>query len=500
MTQSKHPLWATAHKKPGTELKCIKGRYYLYEVKSVYDKTIKRSRKISLGILGTISEEQGFVPSQRRKPHNVNRKANLDNPLFVYEYGMPKWLMDTLAEDVIPDLKTHFGNLWQFIVAMVYCRLAHQSPLKNVPFYLQQSDMLNLLQWNEKLYDQKISDLLFELGSKQDQIHSFLKPKDQTQRTVLIDATDITLQSNHIALAQKGYNSAMDFQSQFVLLYLYDAQSLKPLYYRMLPGNIREVSAMQNTIKMSGLEECVYIADKGFFSESNITQLEALGMRYIIPLKRDNALIPYQQLDDVEQTDAYFPFNSGRNSQRFLFYAHAEDTPNKRSITLFLDGKLKEQEKVDYLTRIQTLPEQYTKARFNQKLQTMGTLALIHNTELNPQTLYCEYKNRGEIEQLFDQLKNTLDADCSHMQRQESLNGWMFINHLSLLVIYKLYAILKNTPLNKTQKLNHKYSIRDAIEHLKAIKKIQFNPNEYVINELNKTTKTLISKMKISIT
>jgi len=41
----------------------------------------------------------------------------------------------------------------------------------------------------------------------------------------------------------------MDFQPQFVLLYFYDAVSLRPLYYRMLPGNIREISAMKNTIK-----------------------------------------------------------------------------------------------------------------------------------------------------------------------------------------------------------------------------------------------------------
>ena len=33
--KQKHPDWALAHKKPGTELKCINGRYYLYVVKSV---------------------------------------------------------------------------------------------------------------------------------------------------------------------------------------------------------------------------------------------------------------------------------------------------------------------------------------------------------------------------------------------------------------------------------------------------------------------------------
>ena len=70
-------------------------------------------------------------------------------------------------------------------------------------------------------------------------------------------------------------------------------------------------------------------------------------------------------------------------------------------------------------------------------------------------------------------------------------------------VIYKIYEKLKTTPLNKTQKLNHKYSIKDTIEYLKSVKKIMFQKNDnsqYAIAEINKLTKTLLEKMKISIT
>ena len=336
--------------------------------------------------------------------------------------------------------------------------------------------------------------MLFELGGMQQSIHEYMKPKDNRRRTVLMDATDVVLQSEKIYLAQKGYNSNMDFQLQFVLLYLYDALTLEPLYYRLLAGNIREVSAMQNTIKISGMEQCVYIADKGFFSQANIDELEEMHMEYIIPLRRDNRLIPYQAIHNIEQSDNYFKF-----SKRFIFHA---DTTNlgKRKMDLFLDGKQKEQEKTDYLSRIQSLPENFSKSKFNEKVQSMGTLAIMHNTGLSPQDLYVEYKNRGEIEQFFDHFKNTIDASCSHMQRTESLNGWMFINHISMQIIYKLFQILKTTPLNKKQKLIHRYSINDTIEHLKTIKKIKFTPNEFVISEINKSAKILLKQMKISIT
>lgn len=123
-------------------------------------------------------------------------------------------------------------------------------------------------------------------------------------------------------------------------------------------------------------------------------------------------------MSDIEQTDNYFEF-----TKRFVFYAETFKI-NQRNISLFWDGSLKEQEKTDYLTRISSMPENYSKSNFNQKVKTMGTLSIMHNTELSPKELYLEYKNKGEIEQFFDHLKNTLDVNSSNMQREESLNGW----------------------------------------------------------------------------
>lgn len=223
-----HPAWVLVHKRQGTEIKLINGRYYLYAVKSQYDKVLKRSKKISLGILGRIYEKEGFVASDKKELNLKSAKTYHNKEIFSLEYGFSKWLFSRMEIDgILGDLKQHFPNLWQLIVMMVYCRIAYQSPLKNIYFHLQQSDLLNLLGWKGEIYDQKISDSLFELGSMQESIHAFMQPKNKEKRTVLIDATDIILQSKNITLSQKGYNAKMDFQPQFVLLYLYDAVSLQ---------------------------------------------------------------------------------------------------------------------------------------------------------------------------------------------------------------------------------------------------------------------------------
>lgn len=493
--KSGHPDWVLKHKKPGVEIKSINGKYYVYGVKSQYDSSIKRSRKISLGIIGSITEKEGFVPSSKKQLREKASKTYSGKEVFSLEYGFAKWLINTLDnEGILLQIKTCFSDLWQPIVAMVYCRTAYQSKLKNIPFHLQHSDLCSLLGWEEKLSDQKVCDFFFELGSRLSSIHQYMEPEQKNRKCVLVDATDIVSHSQNLEFVKQGYNSRMDFNPQFVLLYLYDAATLEPLYYRILPGNIREISAFKNTIAASGIEQCIFMADKGFYSESNISELERAKLQYIIPLKRGNKLIPYQQLEDIELSDNNFPY-----AKRHIFHANPV-TKNERTVCLFLDGMLKEQEKNDYLSRVQTLPEYYSKEKFKEKVKKMGTLAIIHNTEFNSKEIYEEYKQRGDTEQFFDHLKNTLDTSTSCMQREESLNGWMFVNHISMQIIYKLYNLLKSTSLNKKQSLSHKYSIMDTIDHLKTIKKIKFSDTEYIITEEDKATRVLLEKMKISIT
>jgi hypothetical protein len=64
--ESPHPQWATRFREKNTELRKINGKYYLYSIKSEYNKDRKRSVKKTLGILGSITQEQGFIPSDKK--------------------------------------------------------------------------------------------------------------------------------------------------------------------------------------------------------------------------------------------------------------------------------------------------------------------------------------------------------------------------------------------------------------------------------------------------
>jgi hypothetical protein len=62
-----HPDWVLRHKKKGTEIRFIKGKYYLYEAKSKWNKEKGRSQKITGQYLGRITETGLIVPKTKQK-------------------------------------------------------------------------------------------------------------------------------------------------------------------------------------------------------------------------------------------------------------------------------------------------------------------------------------------------------------------------------------------------------------------------------------------------
>jgi hypothetical protein len=79
------------------------------------------------------------------------------------------------------------------------------------------------------------------------------------------------------------------------------------------------------------------------------------------------------------------------------------------------------------------------------------------------------------------------------MQSQSAMEGWAFINHVSLLLCYKLYDLLRE------KKLLSKFSVADLITHLKYIHKIKIS-DVWKTSEISKKTTALLGELAIPIT
>jgi hypothetical protein len=490
---SNHPAWALAHKRPGTELRLIRGNYYLYEYKTVYDKAKKGARKISGPIIGSITEKDGFIASAKRDLEKSVKSGNTFTGIQCKEFGVSRLIMDQFKvyNDV---LQLVFPDEWKDILAIAYCRFVYRCPLKNIPFRLASgylSDLLNLKPFSEK----HSSGILNRIGSEREKILRYMKTFITPGEYLLMDATDIFSASEQIKLAQKGYNSSLQYDTQFNLMYIYSADSRMPVYYRLLAGNIREVKSFKNCLREAGLEKAVIIADKGFYSQTNLEMLLQEELLFILPLRRNNMLISYQDIKEntFKSGDSFFT-----HEQRPIWYKTYEMNNSDISINkpmkvfVYLDEQLRIKEEADYLRRIKTHPENYSIQEYHLRKDRFGTIALLSVLDENEEGTYQTYKSRMSIEVMFDSMKNVLDADHTYMQNEQTLQGWMFVNHITLQWYQHLYIELKE------KKLLKQISVNDYIQLLTDVKKIKIN-NDWYLNEFTTQTQKLVDKLNIQI-
>jgi len=480
VSKSPHAEWALKHKSKGTELRNIKGRYYLYSVTSKYDPALKRSRKVTGKLLGTITEGDGFVESEKRQLQKPQLNSVDIDAICVRESGYTGFI-NSYSTDIIEKLKEYFPDDWKWILYMAYCRLVHHSPIKNMPFHISKSMLVeeNTFTLNDRTFSNALRRIGIQRSAVASYLKSFIKPDDH----VMVDMTNIFSASNKLYYAKEGYNSDMIFDKQFNLMYIYSAKLLQPVFYRLYAGNIREVTAFKMCLHESGLNDAVVIADKGFYSLANVATLNSEGIKFIMPVKRDNALIKY---DLIQNARHRFKYND-----RYVWYATWE--MNGMKVAGFRDDKLKVQEEKDYLDRTVSIPESYDEEGFYKRRHAFGTMTIVTNTSLTADQIYTTYKSRNTVEVMFDGLKTILAADSSYMQNEDGLQGWMFVNHIALQWYYIIYKMLHQA------KLLNRYSVSDFIKHLYEIKKVKINSQWYPEPQI-KATKTLLEKLNISIT
>jgi len=483
--KSPHPQWAVQYRKPGTELRLVNGKYYLYDVSSKWNPDKKRAQKITGKILGKITEDRGFVPSEKRGLMEKAAKGIDVKNVSVKEYGVTRYLLQE-GSAITKSLESVFPEYGKLIFAAAFLRLLHQSQIKNMGIYANESFIGEYV--GKRIDDKLISTMLRTIGSNRqplvEYMRGFMSEKDQ----VLIDMTHMITYSQKMLSPKNGYKKVMDYRPQVNLLYIYSSSHKSPTFYRLVPGNIKEVKAFTLSLKESGLTDVMVIADKGFYSGNNIEQLRGEKLQYIIPLRRSSSLIDYSKAGQSNKNEmsGFFKFE-----KRYIWYCSYEKSGEK--IVTFLDERLKIEEEYDYLKRIDDKKKGYTLDGFRQKQHVFGTLTMVYETNGDERGIYYAYKSRANIEVMFDAGKNILEMDCTYMQNEHSLEGWMFVHHIALQLYYILYRKLVETDLIT------KYSVTDLLLFLSLIRKVKIN-NNWFPAEITKPTQNLLDKLNAHIT
>jgi len=411
--------------KKGIEVKEIGNNHYVYHSTTYWDKQLKKRRKIS-EYIGKLDRTKGLI-------EGVKRSITATNLRGIKEYGNAV-LFDRLLVDMRSCLEDAFKDIWKEVYALAITRATGYTPLKRV--HSAWDKLYDVQGINPRLDAKNLSHVLKAVGSNSQAQDSVFKALSEKDKGLVYDLSTVLTQSS-INFAEFGYNKDKIHVPQINIALFCSLETGLPTMIRTIPGSVRDIKSLYNSIIEAKKEGGTIILDRGFFSKDAIKFLLEKKMSFILPAKRNSRL--YEAGIDLTNHLFYHKrlIKCGKTKidDMFLYLYEDQQLMLEENFTLYQrldDGKID----VDSLSKSQ---------------ERAGKILIVSNLDLDEKSIFMQYKSRDRIEKLFDTYKNVLQADKLYLQDNESVFGHVFISFLSLYAYTKIEMALKKADLLSKQ-------------------------------------------------
>lgn len=162
--------------------------------------------------------------------------------------------------------------------------------------YLYESWAQNkFVPYPEAITSKQMSELFRELKNTSNWRKDFFGARIkrlQDKEMLSFDATQIASQATEISYAQYGVGKEGGYQRQVGLIILVGHQSHTPVLFRILPGNITDVTTVQDMLfRFDEFTDSRRIfgavVDRGYFSLANLARFSDAGSRIVMAAKTD---------------------------------------------------------------------------------------------------------------------------------------------------------------------------------------------------------------------
>lgn len=472
------------------EIRFIGGHYYTYLVSSKWDAVKGRPQKVTGKSIGKITEADGFIPNANGLRLMQEMRLTPDIAPAVKNYGAYELLLQ-LTPGLDGKIREYFPDIFREIRTISLLRLVDSVSSARMIQPLFLDSYMSEICRDVSLSEGSVRRFICRLGALQDQVDAFMRSQVMPGTTLLFDGTSIFSRSAD-SLAAKGYNPEHSQNPQARLLYVFDKDSHKPVFYRVVQGSIVDKKAFMDTVNAAGCNDCIIIADKGFYSKKNVSALMAAHMKFILPLQDNTVNVEkefYENTDD-SKWDGVFSYN-----KRAVWYRKRPSGSKGNYIYTFRDDSRKAELVGRYVERVDKGYGEEARVPMDVlKEIRMGYFSFCSNLDIDPKDIYLDYKRRWDIEQCFDYLKNSVSTSASHAHTDEYFRGWCFLNHVSLLYYYGLLNALRNT------KLYEKYTAEDVLKLTKNIYRVDTGDGqEPKISAIQKKTKQLLDSLGVNL-
>jgi transposase len=479
------------------------GIEYVYEGGAYWDKEKKQSRYGPRRLIGHIDPATGEVVPNR--PMRASASSPSSRRVFIGSSHLFDQIAASIALDT--DLAAAFPGTDAAMLSIAYYMLSEGS-----------STMARFARWSrthahplaDELTSQRISELLAKVT--EDGLKAFFRSRIARcgDRYWFFDTTSISSYSQFIESVRWGKNKDGMALPQINLALVSDADSMLPVYFKNVAGNISDVVLVRTLIedvKALGATKLRLCMDRGFYSKANIDSLISAHMKFLIGLKTSYGYVRQAIEKNAEELKSWqnydeeahvwglrIPYgwdheeraartelirHAARRTYIHLFYSPARVVKDEEELAQLLrrlsselasSNRQEEHEALytRYFKRVRSGRYAVRGDAVDAERANFGYFALLTNdASLTAKDSLAVYRGKDAIEKSFADIKDRLDFKTPKVENTETLAGKLLVTFVALIMATELRRKMREAGLNS------RYTMQGLIDELDSIERYE---------------------------
>jgi transposase len=391
--------------------------------------------------------------------------------LTYFLYGIAKRI------GLIGPLQTAFGAIWKELFTIVSYLISDHGALMYCDDFLEEHLTFDV----GSMSSQNTSYILSQITNKDIDIFTELWSKViAEEELIVLDGSSHSTYSEKIEEAEWGKNKDGDELKQVNTMVFCGLKSKRPIRQYVYNGSLTDVAVFLEAIKkfesVVGEVNCMYVMDRGFYSEKNLKYLLENKKDFLIgvPFTVNEAKKIVASLRDSPELDTLTSFIKTNEEdlygicRKVEWYGHKEyvhvyfdsirymATKNKLRYELkeLLDGYMSSslsKEECKLLTKYfiinDSLPQSddnhitVNMEVFNKKIGYTGWFILMSNKNGDTQESLHIYRSKDFVEKNIEHFKGRIGYERPQIKSSNRLDSKYFVGFLAVILITHMYQV-----------------------------------------------------------
>lgn len=518
-------------------IQVIKNVSYVYEDYPYWNKVLKQNRH-RREYIGKLGEDGEFIPNKNylAREKKTAEKGDAVPPVTPARrcYFGATHLLDEISRiaGIEEDLRLCFPESYKQLLSLAYYLvLESDSPMYRFTRWAHDHEQPS----EEELSSQRISEIMRDI-SESGKLEFFKRQslRRQEKEYLAYDTTSISSWSECINGVCYGKNKDHDNLPQINMALVFGEESSMPVYYRVLPGNINDVTTVRKLLKDVGfleINKLKLVMDRGFYSADNINALYKEHYKFLIATKTNNSFVSGL----VEKAKAVIQDFSHYDVEHEVYYMASTENwhytqkdrhgniaidENRRIyVHIYYNGMRAEEEKARFskalaLTEselkakaelseshkllaekyfiIKETPKRGVKIHYNDNaiqkhMAQSGYFVLLSNDIKDSVSAIDIYRKKDMVEKAFDNLKDRLEMKRTTVHSEETLAGRFFLQFLALIFVSYIHKHMKDNNLYRN------YTMQSLLDALDVIERYDYHGQIYHCSEITQKQQLLFA-------